>query len=246
MMMNRVSETVDGPATPRGRRTRAALVDAAAAVFAEQNYLDTTIGDIAKRAQVAHGTFYTYFDSKEAIFREVALELQQRMLRSRRPDAPAAPPAFETRVHEILWRIMRAHQSFLEAYRENAALLAVIEQVATFSAEMKRIRRAARVGFVDRSERAIRRLQDDHLVCRDVDARLAAAALGAMLDRFAYLTFVLGEPADFDESVRTMGLLWARAIGLDVPDGFVTPSVERPPRGGQETGRARPSPPPPS
>ena len=56
------------PVTERGRRTRAALIEAAGRVFAERGYLDATIGDITVAAEVAHGTFYTYFESKRDLF----------------------------------------------------------------------------------------------------------------------------------------------------------------------------------
>jgi len=68
------------PLTARGARTRAALVKAARALFERQGYLDTNVGDIAKRTRVAHGTFYTYFTSKEEIFAEVSEELQHQLL----------------------------------------------------------------------------------------------------------------------------------------------------------------------
>ena len=72
--------------TARGRRTRAALVDGAKAVFAETPFVDTRIADITARAGVANGTFYTYFDSKEEIFREVAADVLAAMLAAPRRD----------------------------------------------------------------------------------------------------------------------------------------------------------------
>ena len=58
--------------TARAARTRDALIRAARSLFESQGYLDTNVNDIAKLARVAHGTFYTYFSSKEEIFQEVA------------------------------------------------------------------------------------------------------------------------------------------------------------------------------
>ncbi|MFV0306721.1 MAG: TetR/AcrR family transcriptional regulator [Desertimonas sp.] len=205
------------PLTARGRRTRAALVEAAAAVFAEQRYLETSVSDIADRANVAHGTFYRYFESKDQIFREVATDLQQRMIKTRVDDE--RPPRCATIQEETLWRIGRANLIFLRAYRDNAALLATIEQVVTFSDELRQIRREARMAFIDRAERAIERLQERGLACRDVDPHYAAHALGAMVDRFAYVTFVLGDTFELDEAARTLSLLWARSLGLDIPEG---------------------------
>ena len=79
------------PLTARGARTRAALVKAARALFERKGYLDTNVGDIAKRARVAHGTFYTYFSSKEEIFGEVADELAHQLVHIAEAE-PHPPP----------------------------------------------------------------------------------------------------------------------------------------------------------
>lgn len=57
------------PRTDRGRRTLQAMLDAAASEFGERGFHDASIARITTRAGVALGTFYTYFDSKEAVFR---------------------------------------------------------------------------------------------------------------------------------------------------------------------------------
>lgn len=215
------------PLTPRGQRTRAQLVAAAAEVFAEQQYLETSVNDIADRARVAHGTFYRYFDSKEQIFREVATDLQRRMLGARYDHAQ--PPSFHDPTEEMVWRIIRANLVFLKTYQDNAPLIAVIEQVVTFSDELRVIRRDARTAYVDRAQRAIERMQAQGSALRDVDPRYAAHALGAMVDRFAYVTFVLGEGFELEESARTLGLMWARALGLSVPEGAFPPAEGREP-----------------
>src|SRR5262245_47398715 len=101
---------VASPITRRGQRTRAALVDAAAEVFAEKQFLATNVSDIAKRAGTAHGTFYRYFNSKEEIFREVALDLQRKMYEHGLADRATPPPEFASLEDELLWRITRANR----------------------------------------------------------------------------------------------------------------------------------------
>lgn len=49
------------------RRTRQALVDAGARLFAERGYAGATIADIAAAAEVGHRTFFSYFASKEEL-----------------------------------------------------------------------------------------------------------------------------------------------------------------------------------
>jgi AcrR family transcriptional regulator len=204
------------PTTRRGQQTRAALVEAAAEVFAEKQFLATNVTDIATRAGTAHGTFYRYFDSKEAIFREVAIDLQRKMRAHGDADPVPTPDAFASLHDELIWRITRANRRYLAAYQEYAGLFAVIEQVATFNDELLAIRKEIRRGFVDHAHASIQRMQREGLAFDDIDARYAASALGSMVDRFAYVWLVLHEPFELDEAARTLGLLWARSLGLGV------------------------------
>src|SRR4051812_19330723 len=56
------------PRTARGERTLRKILDAARYEFGEHGFSDSSIVGITQRAGVALGTFYTYFDSKEAVF----------------------------------------------------------------------------------------------------------------------------------------------------------------------------------
>src|SRR5688572_10010562 len=63
-------------ARPRGRpkdpalatRRRAAILDAAARVFAQRGYRDTNLQDVADALRVAKGTLYVYYPSREELF----------------------------------------------------------------------------------------------------------------------------------------------------------------------------------
>ena len=56
------------PRTKRGQKTLRKILDAALAEFGERGFGESSIVGITTRAKVALGTFYTYFDSKEAVF----------------------------------------------------------------------------------------------------------------------------------------------------------------------------------
>ena len=56
------------PRTARGEKTLRKILDAALAEFGQHGFHDSSIVGITSRAKVALGTFYTYFDSKEAVF----------------------------------------------------------------------------------------------------------------------------------------------------------------------------------
>ncbi|MEU3838460.1 ScbR family autoregulator-binding transcription factor [Streptomyces sp. NPDC028635] len=55
----------------RAVRTRRAVIEAAARVFAERGYAAATIAEILERAGVTKGALYFHFDSKEALARGV-------------------------------------------------------------------------------------------------------------------------------------------------------------------------------
>ena len=56
------------PRTARGEKTMRKILNAALAEFGEKGFSESSIVSITGRAKVALGTFYTYFDSKEALF----------------------------------------------------------------------------------------------------------------------------------------------------------------------------------
>src|SRR3712207_9192637 len=62
------------PTTERGRRMRARLLAAAREVFERDGFLAARVTDISAAAGAAHGSFYTYFGSKTAVFRALAAE----------------------------------------------------------------------------------------------------------------------------------------------------------------------------
>ena len=103
------------PPTARGLRTRQKLVHAARLAFEANGYLDVNVHDIASRAKVAYGTFYTYFSSKEEIFEEVVQDL----VRDFRAVANTEPHA-----HDPVESIERANRGYLRAYRANARMMA--------------------------------------------------------------------------------------------------------------------------
>lgn len=225
------------PRTKRGRHTRRKLVQAARTIFETHGFSDTRITDIATEAAVAYGTFYTYFSTKEAIFREVALSLQRDMIsdhddRSEPGDERESESSDERetgRSHagspddgverdegplDPYARIERANRRYLESYERNARLMAVLEQAALFNDELFAIRREMRRAFVDRSTNAIDAWQRDGLVDPALEPRYAASALGSMVDRFAYVWFVLDDDFEMDAAVTNLSRLWIQALGM--------------------------------
>jgi AcrR family transcriptional regulator len=197
----------EAPRSARGARTRAALVDAARTVFERDGFLDARIVDITEEAGVAAGTFYTYFDSKEAIFQALVEAVQEDMLH----------PGLRERLgdEDPLALIDAANRDYLLAYKRNARLMALFEQVAQIDDEFRELRRRRGTAFVRRNAKMIRRLQESGRADPELDPLIAAHALSGMVGRIAYTVFNLGERIPFERLVTTLNQLWANALKLD-------------------------------
>ncbi len=79
------------PATSRGERTRAKIVEAAEHVFADLGFHDASIVKITEAAGVGLGTFYLYFASKLDVFDEVVDDLNRRVRHAMIEASSAAP-----------------------------------------------------------------------------------------------------------------------------------------------------------
>lgn len=208
------SEGVTEPRTARGLRTQKRLMDAARVVFVRDGFLDAKITDITAEAGVASGSFYTYFDSKEAIFIAVAKDVNQHLYVASTP-APDLP-------RDPVLRIEATTRAYVRAYRDQAGMVALLEQVATISPRFREMRRGIREIFRSRSAASIQRMQQAGIVDPMLSPDIAAELLTSMTSNFCYVWLVLGEDYDEDEAVRTITTVWARGIGLALPPSFAS------------------------
>lgn len=108
------------PRTARGERTLRKILDAAQAEFGERGFAESSIVTITQRAGVALGTFYTYFDSKEAVFQAVVRDMSAQV---RDHVAPAFKGASDSLDGERL-----ALESFLQYARKHRDVYRIIDE----------------------------------------------------------------------------------------------------------------------
>jgi AcrR family transcriptional regulator len=101
---------------------RAALLAAAREVFSEHGYPGTGVRDIVRRTDLASGTFYNYFESKDAIFAAV-LEQVGGEARARVRDArlAAAPDSFAEAGFRAFFAFIAAEPDTFAFLDRNAA-----------------------------------------------------------------------------------------------------------------------------
>src|SRR4030095_10182214 len=101
------------PRTARGEKTMRKILDAALAEFGEKGFSESSIVSITSRAKVALGTFYTYFDSKEALFAALVRDMSSRVKELVPPAVSEARDAMDAEE-----RTLRAYLQFVGAPKE--------------------------------------------------------------------------------------------------------------------------------
>jgi AcrR family transcriptional regulator len=99
----------------RKARTRASILDAAARLFSERGYDETSIALIAEHADTGVGTVYGYFESKAEILQEVLLDHSRVAIAGYLRAIDATTPHIE--------RIIQALGTYAIWLRENRTLL---------------------------------------------------------------------------------------------------------------------------
>jgi AcrR family transcriptional regulator len=132
------------PRTERGRRTLRAILDAAATEFGEKGFHDGSISGITRRAGVALGSFYTYFDSKDAVFRALVRDMS---LQVRDRVAPALAGASDQLAAERAGLL-----EFLEFVRGHKEIYRIIDEAEFVDPE------SFRAHYVTTADRIAQRL----------------------------------------------------------------------------------------
>lgn len=187
----------------KGEVTRARLLVSGRKVFERFGFYDARILDIAAEAEIAVGSFYTYYDSKNELLREIIVQVNVGMF------SDWLDPSGETDLRTSIAAMVR---HFLNFYQETAELQRLIESVATIDPSFRALRLERRRRSVARSVRAIEELKRSGLVDEDLSSYLVANALCAMLANFSYVSFVLGENFDVEESVQLLTSIWTSAL----------------------------------
>jgi AcrR family transcriptional regulator len=121
-----------GPAGRREERkaqNRAKLLAAARKVFAEKGLGAATARDIVRETDLATGTFYNYFDSKEEVFTALIEELAAKARLAVRAQRREPGRTVEERVeaaYQAYFELVVEERELFEVFRRNAGAITVM------------------------------------------------------------------------------------------------------------------------
>jgi len=149
------------------RERRVRIEQAALALFAERGFAATSVDEIAARADVAKGTFFSYFPSKPEVLAGYYRALDARFFAALEKLDPARPEAALTGYYRAAERILRAEGS----------LARVLFEAIAVDPHLGELDRASGESAEQRVARFLARAQELGVLREELDPALAARVL---------------------------------------------------------------------
>lgn len=200
--------TRDRELRAQGRRTLRRLLEAGRDVFAERGFHSARVDDIVTRAETSHGTFYLYFSNKDDLLGALVRDCEQEVeaVASRVPPLSAGE----------------------DGYRELRSWIGEFDEMYRAYGPVIRTWIEAQPGDTDFARRAadlMRRLRDslearlsECGACSDLDPKVAALAIVAMIERFAYLSPHMAGDGERDAALDTVARIAHRGLFATASD----------------------------
>jgi AcrR family transcriptional regulator len=184
-------------------RTRRRVLNAAKQLFDRKGYRDTTIDDITRRANIAHGTFYLYFHGKRDLVRELFDQAFTEF------DAIVSTPFGPDQIEHLL-------RNALATYERNRLMMRVLREASATDAFFRANYEGLIINvLVSHLSDGIVELQRQLPVTLPPEySRVAARAIVGMIESFAYALYVGGEEYSIDQVVITLNHFCVRALGV--------------------------------
>jgi AcrR family transcriptional regulator len=203
------------PVGPRALRTRAKLLDAAARLFAERGYVNTSLNDLAQEAGVSLPTIYQYFADRNDIVATLAADHALGMLQAGADDWDPTAGRLGLR---------RAIAALVTLYAESSPFFSIWEVATHLDERLAKLRHDFEGQFREGYARKMRKGMELGYVQSTQDPHELARAMNLMVQHYCHDVFVVGprrgEPSpSSDDVVDLLTTLWAEAIGLQERPG---------------------------
>ena len=189
------------PRTNKMKPSSQRLLAAAVEVFFEKGYSAARVSDVVVRADVAQGTFYLHFKSKEAIFVALVEMFFEELLAETLGKNPASGlKDADTMRHQIcqIWR------TILVYCRTHAKMAALVLQEATALPKAERAVLAANYARATDALALYCRETERRGITRSVDPHLTAWVVIGMVERAVHYAVFVAAEADVDAIVADL------------------------------------------
>jgi AcrR family transcriptional regulator len=192
------------PQTDKMKPSRQRLLAAAAEVFFEKGYSAARVSDVVARADVAPGTFYLYFKSKEAVFVALVEMFFKELLAETLGQNPASGlKDADAMRHQIcqIWRTILVYG------RTHPKMTALVLQEATALPKAERAVLAANYAKAVDALALYCRETERRGITRAVDPHLTAWVVIGMVERAVHYAIFVAAEANVDAIVADLVMI---------------------------------------
>lgn len=178
------ASSIDRPVPDLGTRgglTRQRLLEAGAKVLPERGFYDSRVDDIVKTANLSHGSFYRYFDSKDALFRVLAAGASTQLI----------DHLDSLHINDSGEAVRKWLKSWMEAYRDNGGVISAWQEIHTADHEMQQMSDQVAGAVLHRLVTILRKRTFG-------DPMVDGLALLALLERMPYSVYTIEHLAESD------------------------------------------------
>lgn len=190
-----------GGAVARGEQgkeaKRKAILEAAVRVFAEKGYFGARMRDVAAAAQVADGTLYLYFSSKEDLLTAVLEEHAQAFVERARRDCAQLSDA-----RHMLRAVLERHVVSLEG---NRALATVFQIELRHSRKfLRRIAKGQVSQYLQLLQEIVGRGVSQGVFRSELDTKVAARVIFGAVDELVTAWVLAQKPSGLQERAKAL------------------------------------------
>lgn len=199
------------PVTPKGRRTRANILDAARRVIAIHGFVAARVGDVATEAGLSLGAFYRYFENKDDMFSHLIADVHEELFSASR----AVENDFST---EPMAALRESNRGYLKHYYENRDIMRALFEAVTVDKHYREIWWRMRERHVDRFVHTVD-AGSGITEIGGISVRILAEAMASMTEQSAYCWYAQealnARPVPLDLATETISTIWFKTFFSD-------------------------------
>lgn len=184
------------------------ISEGALRAFSKNGFSETTMDTIAEEANVAKGTLYYHFKTKEELFVYVHKRGVERLIH-------AVTVSMRDNDHTISERLSAAMDEHLRFFAENRELCMLLLGLSG-DKERDRVVGSLLTDYFLTMETFFQELQEKGLISPELEVRTVAAALFGMIGLTVLRKMFREEPVYTEETRHTLYLLLEGALGMQL------------------------------
>lgn len=196
------------PVTPKGRKTRENILNAARKVIARHGYVAMRVGDVAAEAGLSLGAFYRYFENKDDMFSHLIADIHEELFMASRAvdhDLSTKPLA----------ALREANFGYLKHYYDNRDIMRALFEAVTVDKRYREIWWRMRERHVSRFVHALNNTRS--ILGNDANsARVRAEAMVSMTEQSAYCWYAQeglnAKTVTLELAAETVATIWFRTF----------------------------------